>query len=274
MKKLFYILVVFVFLILISKINRLGNENKILNERIKNQPESVQSEDCSSSYSECLKFPWLDLPLNYFSVKDVTWGSIGGVGKKGTMDEYTQAAFNNKVVYQSYPTTNITIKEYSSDIVWPSSKKFSDLREEISQENNGGFMSTIDEIIKHNGQIAVNFFDNGQQIEMTDSFDVNNDGEKEKVLGLNFIGRADGGSYSAAIVKDNKIIFSVDEDDSFIVPADTTNGFFVEWRSSEDSSPLCCPRGYMRTRFVLNNGKFIPVYEQEIRYLIVGNKSN
>ncbi len=84
MKKLFYILVVFVFLILISKINRLGNENKILNERIKNQPESVQSEDCSSSYSECLKFPWLDLPLNYFSVKDkviLLTGATGYLGK-------------------------------------------------------------------------------------------------------------------------------------------------------------------------------------------------
>lgn len=97
--------------------------------------------------------------------------------------------------------------------------------------------------------------------------------ERRKSIRLKFYWATSAvSSYSAAIVKDNKIIFSVDEDDSFIVPADTTNGFFVEWRSSEDSSPLCCPRGYMRTRFSLNNGKFIPVYEQEIRYLIVGNK--
>ena len=122
--------------------------------------------------------------------------------------------------------------------------------------------------------MAVHFLKSYIDIEMYDTFDVDNDGVKEKILGLNSIGRASGGSYSAAIVKGNNIIFSVDEDNSFIEKHETGNGFYVEWRNPTDESSRCCQTGYIRTRFVNEGGKFVPIYEQTVRYFMVGKKTD
>lgn len=243
-----------------------------------NQPKSEQNiqenvKCISTDWRECDEFPWLDLPLKYFSVKNIEWGSVGGAGKEGTMDEYTQVALDSNAVYQSYPTTTITIKKYSADIVPLTTKTWTDVRKKIQEtENNSLWLNEVDKNYKNYGQIAVHFLDNFQDIEMFDSFDVDGDGVKEKILGLNFVGRANGGSYNAAIVKDNKVIFFVEEDESFIVPADTSNGFYVKWRSPDDDSARCCPRGYIKTRFVYEGGKFKPLYEQDVRYVVVGKK--
>lgn len=247
--------------------------------KLKEQPkieQKITRDKCNDSmYSvdgECEKYPLLDLPLKYFSVKDVRWGSTGGAGKEGTIEEYTQAALDSKAMYQSYPTTNTTITQYSSDIIPAITKKYTDVRKEIqkTEGDDSMWLNYADDNYKEFGQIAVNFLDKAQDIEYSDSFDVDGDGVKEKILGLNFIGRADGGSFSAAIVKNGKIIFSVNEDKSFIVPADTTNGFYVEWRDPKDDSALCCQTGYIRTRFVYEDGKFKPIYEQEVRYVLIG----
>jgi len=240
----------------------------------KTEQNAAENEKCvNASYVECPEFPWLDLPLKYFSVKNVEWGSAGGDGKEGTMEQYTQVALDSKEVYQSYPTTTTTIKQYSADIVPVTTKKWADVRKEIQKtEDNSHWMEAVDANYKEYGQLAVHFLDDFQDIEMYDSFDVDGDGIKEKILGLNSVGRADGGSYNAAIVKDNKVIFYVEEDESFIVPADTPNGFYVKWRSPSDDSPRCCPIGYVKTRFVLNNGKFVPLYEQDVRYVVVGKR--
>lgn len=239
----------------------------------------ITTEDkCNNSmYSlskECEKYQLLDIPLKYFSVKDVRWGSAGGNGKDGTIEEYTQAALDSKVMYQSYPTTKTTITDYSSDIVPATTKKYTDIRKEIqkAEGDDSHWLTYTDDNYKEFGQIAVNFLADFQDIEFSDSFDVDDDGIKEKILGLNFIGRADGGSFRAAIIKDGKIIFSVTEDKSFIVPADTSNGFYVEWKDPKDDSALCCQTGYIRTRFVYEGGKFKPLYEQEVRFLLVGKK--
>ncbi len=243
------------------------------------QPKTEQNTDgtkCNDSMyilnKECDKFQQLDLPLKYFSVKDVRWGSAGGDGKEGTMEEYTQVALDSNAVYQSYPTTKTTITEYSSEVVPPTTKKYADVRKEIQkvEGDDSVWLEYADKNYKEFGQIAVNFLADFQDIEFSDSFDVDDDGIKEKILGLNFIGRADGGSFSAAIIKNGKIIFAVNENKSFIVPADTPNGFYVERKSPEDDSALCCQTGYIRTRFVYEDGKFIPLYEQEVRFLLVG----
>lgn len=251
---------------------------KVETPKSTSQPVSEQntakSEKCvNASYVECPEFPWLDLPLKYFSVKDIEWGSAGGDGKEGTMEEYTQVALDSNEVYQSYPTTTTTIKQYSADIVPVTTKKWTDVRKKIYEtEDNSNWLKAVDENYEEYGQLAVHFLDNFQDIEMYDSFDVDEDGIKEKILGLNFVGRADGGSYNAAIIKGDKVIFYVEEDESFIVPADTGNGFYVKWRSPEDDSARCCPMGYVKTRFVLDNGKFVPLYEQDVRYVVVGKR--
>ena len=91
------------------------------------------------------------------------------------------------------------------------------------------------------------------------------------IVSYNYYGRASGGSTRTDIIKNDTIIFSLGEDESYIKPADTNNGFFVEWRIPDDT-PRCCPEGYRRTRFVFQDGKFIPIYEQEIRYMKVGSE--
>lgn len=243
------------------------------------EQESIEDKCNDSMYSlskECEKYPLLDIPLKYFSVKDVRWGSVGGDGKEGTMEEYTQAALDGKVAYQSYPTTDTTITEYSSEIIPATTKKYTEVRKEIqkTEGDDSVWLEYADSNFKEYGQIAVNFLAESQDIELSDDFDVDNDGIKEKILGLNYIGRADGGSFNAAIIKNGKVIFTVSENKSFIVPADTTNGFYVEWKSPNDDSALCCQTGYIRTRFVYENGKFVPVYEQEVRYVLVGKKKD
>ncbi|MDD4106559.1 MAG: hypothetical protein PHX84_01255 [Candidatus Shapirobacteria bacterium] len=247
-------------------------ETPTLIDQPKSEQNIQENEKCiSTDFRECGEFPWLDLPLKHFSVKDVEWGSVGGTGKEGTMDEYTQVALDSNAVYQSYPTTTITIKQYSADIVPLTTKTWMDVRKKIQEtENNNLWLEEVDKNYKNYGQMAVHFLDDFQDIEMFDSFDVDGDGVKEKILGLNFVGRANRGSYNAAIVKDNKVIFFVEEDESFIVPADTSNGFYVKWRSPDDNSARCCPRGYIKTRFVFDNGKFVPLYEQDVRYVVVG----
>ncbi len=242
--------------------------------------QKLTDDKCNDSiYSlskECEKYPLLDIPLKYFSTEDVRWGSAGGGGIEGTMEEYTQVALDGKITYQSYPTTDTTITEYSSEIIPATTKKYADVRKEIqkTESNDSIWLKYIDDNYKEFGQIAVNFIADSQDIEFSDSFDVDNDGVKEKILGLNSIGRADGGSYNAAIVKNGKVIFTVTENKSFIVPADTTDGFYVEWKNPSDDSALCCQTGYIRTRFVYDDGEFVPVYEQEVRYVLVGKKKD
>ena len=103
-------------------------------------------------------------------------------------------------------------------------------------------------------------------------FDLTGDGNQEKVVVYNSVAAADAGSYHADVIQCDTIIFSVVEDNAAIVPADTTNGFYIEWRSSKDVTARCCPDGFMRTRFVYKDGQFIPLYEQEVKYLKVGKE--
>lgn len=256
----------------------LQNRN-IKSSKITEQPKieenKAENEKCvNASYVECKDFPQYDLPLKYFSTQDVRWGSLGGDGKKETIEEYNQAALDSKEIYQSYPTTTTTIKNYSSEIIPLTTEKFSDVFKKIQETEGGSWLSAIKKNYQDYGQMAVHFLKSYIDIEMYDTFDVDNDGVKEKILGLNAIGRASGGSYNAAIVKGGNIIFSVDEDNSFIVPNGSNNGFYVEWRNPSDESPRCCQTGYIRTRFVSKDGKFVPVYEQEVRYFMVGKKTD
>lgn len=237
--------------------------------------QNVVEEKCeNANYIECKDYPQFDLPLKYFSIKEVRWGSLGGEDKKDTIEEYNQAALDSKETYQSYPTTTTTIKEYSSEIIPLTTEKFSDVFKKIQENEGDSWLEVIKDNYRDYGQMAVHFLKSYMDIEMYETFDVDGDGVKEKILGINSIGRASGGSYGAAIVKGNNIIFSVDEDNSFILPHETGNGFYIEWRNPTDESSRCCQTGYIRTRFVYENGKFVPIYEQEIRYFMVGKKKD
>lgn len=270
-------IIILIFIITIGiwfRENRNQKSYKSIEQSTTEQKLETEKKCISTDWNECPEFPWLDLPLNYFSIKNVEWGSAGGDGKEGTIGLYTQVALDSKEVYQSYPKMVTTIKKYSTETVPLTTKKFNNVRKQFQNEENNydWTLSNVDNNYKEYGQLAVHFLENSQMIEVIDSFDVDADGVKEKILGLNFVGRADGGSYNAAIIKGDKVIFYVSEDESFIVPTDTSNGFYVKWRNPNDGSARCCPIGYLKTRFVYQNGKFIPLYEQEVRYFNVGKK--
>ena len=214
---------------------------------------------------------WLDLPIEYFSDDDVEWGSVkpGFRGDTTTINDYEQVALGNKAVYQSYPTTEITIKDYSSEVQPLKVKPLVDIKKEI-QPGDIFLSGRVEENYKEYGALASNYLPDNS-IEETDYFDVDSDGIKEEIIEYNFTNRADAGSSNSDIIKNNNIIFSVKEDNSRIVPADTSNGFYVEWRKQDYVYPRCCEPGFIRTRFVFKEGKFIPLYEQEVKYMIVGN---
>ncbi len=188
------------------------------------------------------------------------------------MSIYTQAAVENKTVYQSYPTTVTTIKNYSSETKPLKTRNFNEVMREFSKfQPSGCGQTVVEDNYKKYGSLATNYLPENS-IWSLEKFDVDNDGIAETIVSYNFVCMADSGSYRSDIIKGNNIIFSVQEDNASIVPADTTNGFYVEWISADDPDSRCCKEGFKRVRFVLKNGKFAPIYEQEVKYLKVGKE--
>ncbi len=211
----------------------------------------------------------LDLPLEYFSNKDVRSGSAGkGTGDKIT--DYTQVTLDNKAVYQSYPTVVTTIKNYSSEIKPLKVVSFNEIMQQFSKTDPGWGETIVKDNYQKYGSLATNYLPT-DYIATLNKFDIDGDGIPETIVTYNYTGAADAGSYRSDIIKGNNIIFSVQEDNASIKPADTTNGFYVEWANLGDGG-RCCSEGFIRTRFVLKDGKFVPIYEQEVRYLKVGKE--
>jgi len=233
--------------------------------------EQVENEE-PPKYDPYNGYELLDLPLEYFSKEDIMWGSVIP-GKTGeTIVEYREVALGGKAIYQSYPTTKITIEKYSSETRPLQIKPLSDIKAEMKNQfpPDSLWIQKADDNYKEYGDLATHYFPNFH-ISLSDQFDVDDDDIKEKIISYNFVGRADGGSYQTDIIKGNNIIFSVNEDNSSIVPADTSNGFYVEWRSPKQWAPRCCEPGSIRTRFIFKDGNFIPLYEQEVGYMFVGS---
>lgn len=234
--------------------------------RVQNSVDS-QKENPSTDTS----FSRLDVPLEYFSYKDIRWGSAGE-GNSGKISDYTQVALEDKAVYQSYPTLVTTIKNYSSETKLLKIRSFDEVMREFTKLEPDGWGKTVVEAnYKKYGNLATNYLPT-DNIWTLEKFDVDNDEGTETIVSYNFTGAADAGSYRSDIIKGKNIIFSVQEDNAGIVPADTPNGFYIEWRSPNDPSARCCAEGFMRTRFVYEDGKFIPLFEQEVKYLKVGKE--
>lgn len=216
-------------------------------------------------------FDWINLPLVYFSDKDIRWGSVKNASSDKITD-YKSVALGSKAVYQSYPTTAITIKDYSSETKPLKTRSINEVMQEYNKNEPNGFGKTvIEENYQKYGSLATNYLPL-DYIQTLEKFDVDDDKIPETIVSYNFVGSADAGSYRSDVIKGSNIIFSVQEDNAGIIPADTTNGFYVEWRSANEVGPRCCPEGFMRARFVFQDGKFIPIYEQEVKYLKVGKE--
>lgn len=216
--------------------------------------------------------PILKLPLSYFSKESIRFGSADT--KSDDEDAYTEAAIDEG--YHSFPTTTISLK---SDEYNQKKEKLGSIK--TDEEIYGGdtdWKDSYPEQIEKYGDLARRF--------LPDTFidvkkiDVDSDGVDESIISLCMVG-GNHCPHGIIIVKGDNIIFSTSAGsvDVDIVETKTHNGFYLHWVPGSDDSTdkkwsafgLCCSPGYMKTRFVFEDGKFKPVYEQEVLFFNVEN---
>lgn len=218
------------------------------------------------------KAPELNLPLKYFSDNEIVFGS-GISDKKNELD---YAVLENG--YQSFPTTNITVpsKDYSNEVKdLPLVKPYKEIFK-VGSDGKVEWDWLYKDQIKEYGDLAYRFIPEGYTIVGLEKFDVDGDGKNETIISL----CGTGGNHcphQIIVVKANKIIFTADVGLTGldITKNDSGNGFYMHWVPSEGEewdTGLCCPPGYMKTRFVYENGSFKPLYEQKVLYFKVNNK--
>lgn len=259
-----FLLVVIIGLVVLIK--NIFDKTK-LTMRLQSQTEDQKGYTLSKS-----SFPRLDLPLEYFSRKDFRSGSAKEGSKGDEITDFTSASLKSIAVYQSYPITTVMIEKYLSERKPLITKSLEAVMKQQAQiEPDGWGKDRVKENFQQYGSLA-SYYLPRDFLMKTEKFDVTGDGNPEMVVMYNSVAAADAGSYHTDVVQGDIIIFSVLEDNAAILAADTTNGFYVEWRSPKDSSARCCPEGFMRTRFVYKDGTFIPLFEQEVKYLKVGKE--
>lgn len=154
----------------------------------------------------------------------------------------TWAQFSGEVESRSYPTTTVTIPSdfYSNE--------------------------------KHQASTTSQLAKDGEASSDTAYFDVDNDGNKEKIISI----CSDGANHCPdrqEITKGNKVIFTLMAEMGWIDSTATHNGFYANWYKPEDyPGGLCCATGNTRTRFVYKDGSFVPIFEQRIGYIEVEDK--
>ncbi|GAB4028015.1 MAG: hypothetical protein Fur0011_7190 [Candidatus Microgenomates bacterium] len=214
------------------------------------------------------QFPELSFDISYFNNSDVRSGSAEHYKEfdEGDIRQYSRVYLDNKTVYQSYPTKEISLTEYDSTRRKIEVKPFNKALEELKNDC-GDLTSKVTLAEKNYRQYGswTTYFLPTYEIYKVESFDVDGDDENETIIHKNINCRATGGSVNADIIKNGEIIFSTTGHNSEIIPADTNNGFYVE----QSDTVGCCATGFLRTRFVIQEGEFVPVYEQEVKYLKV-----
>jgi len=214
--------------------------------------------------------PILNIPLRYFTDDSVAWGSVNTTRDSNDKNTWSFAAIDGGDAFQSFPITTITLQDFSNE-----SHDLS-ITKELKEKSYyvGPIANSYEEQVEKYGDLAIRFLAVSNAITWVKEFDVDLDGKAEKVVGLCGI---DGNHcpHEIIIVKDNKQIFSTSAGLTGldISKTDTGNGFYVQWVPTEGKwdRGLCCPLGYIKTRFVYKDGMFMPVYEQEVLYFKVEN---
>jgi hypothetical protein len=200
------------------------------------------------------------MPVSYFDKDLVRWGISNGKDSNGDTI-YSAAMIDDGA--RSFPTTTISlnIDTYNQDILsLPAIKEDKDIF--VMEEDIGH--DTFRKQIKLYGDLARRFLPL-KRITDVRKFDVDSDDLNEAIISTCDIW-GNGCPHEVMIVKNNKIIFQTSY--GKILPTKTTNGFYLEWdRTYKD------PHGYILTRFIFENGKFKPIYEQEIFYIRVEDPS-
>lgn len=189
--------------------------------------QAIQQKNYLYFYNDEKQFPILDVPKEYLVADEKNISMGAGSGYNVIRDD--------ALAYQSYPTATISLDPRSYSTTATAYKSLGPQPKAPS-----------DRIVPY-----------GER-----RFDVDKDGKEERLLGFSLMGANVGESWEE-IVKDNKVIFDASGNDyTKIVPTKDGNGFFLEWNDNYKMFD-----GYMRTRFVYDGTKFVPVYEQQIRYV-------
>lgn len=215
--------------------------------------------------------PSLELPLKYFADSDV----VSGSGVSDDKNDWDFATIEGG--YQSFPTMKITLstEDYSQKVEsLPSVKSINEISKEDPEFWNN-WEWKFKEQIKEYGDIATRFLPSYIITDLK-KFDVDLDGKEETIIST----CGTGGNHcphKIIIVKDNDIIFFIFAGVVLSInKSETGNGFYAHWvpwgqEGTKWDTGMCCSPGYIKTRFVYENGKFKPVYEQEVLYFTVEN---
>lgn len=205
------------------------------------------------------------LPTEYFDQSYFIYGSVN--------DNNWNYAVTSEVAYHSFPTKKIAIEGYNNNILQlPRVKTYEEIKEELRETDYGG-ITIIEDNIKNYGEIA-QIFASGYYISKMDESDVDLDGEDEIILTLSLL-MANHPPHKIVILKNSNIIFTYEGDyegnKPLSIDSNTNNGFYIEWNQPDDFAEYgyCCSSGHTKTRFVYENNKFKPVWEQRITYVRV-----
>ena len=225
------------------------------------QPESPALED-NQDNNDLTKFPILDLPAAYFDNSEKL--NIGANAAQ-------YSSILNEQYYRSYPYTDVQINPdmYSNDIgELPPVKTDDQIFAEDSMYDFGG--SSKRKSIDKFGDMARRFAGepgSGVYVYTIEEFDVNADGGNEKIISLLELGANIIGGWNVIVNDQDEIIFSSHKHSfSTINAAESGDGFYLEWDDNFKGRD-----GNIKTRFIFEEGKFVPVYEQQIRFIRVKN---
>jgi len=254
----------------------------------------------TSERDDLYEFSTIQTSLRYFSKGDLSGGNIGEDGELDDQATWDYAYLGGDDTYHSFPTTTITLSkdDYSNEIrELPQAitkEKYLGLSENYTIEDYRNdykknlhtdefFIDkepTWNKVVGEFGDIGARFLSGEYgnkkwSVVLEEEADVNSDEQKEKIVYLTE--DTDGFDHRILIINNQKIIFSVNGDRDTIPKitfSETKNGFYIEWVNPSKhykDTGYCCPKGYMKTRFAFEDGKFVPVYEQEILYSKVEN---
>lgn len=216
----------------------------------------------------------LDLKQDYFDDLLALWGSGTESG------EFIGEGFDSEYAARSAPRPINHPIEIKQEKIVIERIKPNEIGRNFSSDNSDNYFLSLEskakeENSKKYGKLIGEFFAEwSQEIDSVEEADVDRDGIPEKLVTTSDIG-ANHPPHHAHVVKDNVIIASVELISGYIKPAKDGNGFYVkdpspvgDWGPGMSYLfPLCCPVGYRIYRAVFEDGRFVPVWEQDIPYL-------
>ncbi len=226
--------------------------------------------------SSSSKFPALDIPMKYLDYSYlIRWSECDDKTNQdpSCYKKVKDGNFDGPYAYQSYPSTQITIKNYINyEKQEPPSldgaiKQAASLRIESTDVGDVASDAIIIEAYKKYGVAAGNFIlQNSPQSNIR--ADVTNDGVPESIVFTcprNYAGSSCG-TYWISDDQGN-LLFSDYDVAIQLEPSGDGNGFFLSNKHPDDDEAFCCERIRNRAKFVYEDDKFIPVFEQVVAEL-------